>query len=265
MSLASSHDEGVGELAVLSGRLTYVAMCLTLCWGVLTATGWVRRFTGHQPLRTGHVLLAAFTLALGVLHGLSFLYLEDDVFTVARLVVPFYDGTFRHAAGIAGLELVIAVSITAGLRRGGADRRWLRFHQAGYFAIGLLAVHAWLGAVENGHLAAVWLGGITILVPPVLLSVLRVLPATALVRAGLLDAAPGPAGQPEPALLRISVDSERCHRYGVCQSEAPQVFQLAGDGRLEYEKRPGPKQTPRVEAAARACPMRAIQLQGATR
>ena len=250
--------------AALSGRLTYLCMCLTLCWGVLAATGWVRRFSGQDAIRTGHVLLAAFTLATGTLHGLTFLFLEDDPFGVADLVLPFYDGTPRHALGIIGLELVIAVSVTAGLRRGAREGRWLRFHQAGYLAIGLLAGHAWLGAISSGHLAVVWLAGLTLLVPPVLLSVLRVLPASVLARAGLVTA-PSVEPGPEPATVRVDVDVERCHAYGVCQAEAPQVFQLGQDGQLAYEKRPGAQLVPNVQAAARACPMRAIHLLGATR
>ncbi|MBE8523776.1 ferredoxin [Amycolatopsis sp. H6(2020)] len=260
----SPHDTGIAEAAALSGRLTYLCMCLTLCWGVLAATGWVRRFSGQDAIRTGHVVLAAFTLATGTLHGLTFLFLEDDPFGVADLLLPFYDGTPRHALGIAGLELVIAVSVTAGLRRTAGEGRWLRFHQVGYLAIGLLAVHAWLGAIASGHLAVVWLAGITLLVPPVLLSVLRVLPAKALARVGLV-AQPPAGADPEPATVRVDVDSERCHAYGVCQSEAPQVFQLGQDGQLAYEKRPGAQLVPNVQAAARACPMRAIHLLGATR
>ncbi len=263
----SPHDTGIVEAAALSGRLTYLCMCLTLCWGVLAATGWVRRFSGQDAIRTGHVLLAAFTLALGTVHGLTFLFLEDDPFGVADLLLPFYDGTPRHALGIAGLELVIAVSVTAGLRRGAGEGRWIRFHQAGYLAIGLLAVHAWLGAVSSGHLAVVWLAGLTLLVPPVLLSALRVLPAAVLARAGLIAPSPPAHAEagPEPATVRVDVDSHRCHAYGVCQSEAPQVFQLGQDGHLEYEKRPGAQLVPGVQAAARACPMRAIHLLGATR
>ncbi|MDQ7809200.1 ferredoxin [Amycolatopsis sp. A133] len=260
----SPHDTGIAEAAALSGRLTYLCMCLTLCWGVLAATGWVRRFSGQDAIRTGHVLLAAFTLALGTLHGLTFLFLEDDPFGVADLLLPFYDGTPRHALGIAGLELVVAVSVTAGLRRGAREGRWLRFHQAGYLAIGLLAVHAWLGAASSGHVAVVWLAGITLLAPPVLLSVLRVLPAAVLARAGLVTPPPTGPG-PEAATVRVDVDSQRCHAYGVCQSEAPQVFQLGQDGQLEYEKRPDALLVPDVRAAARACPMRAIHLLGATR
>jgi ferredoxin len=260
----SPHDIGIAEAAALSGRLTYLCMCLTLCWGVLAATGWVRRFSGQDAIRTGHVVLAAFTLATGTLHGLTFLFLEDDPFGVADLLLPFYDGTPRHALGIAGLELVIAVSVTAGLRRGAREGRWLRFHQAGYLAIALLAGHAWFGAAASGHLAVGWLAGITLLVPPVLLSVLRVLPAAVLARAGLVT--PPPAGPaPEPATVRVDVDSQRCHAYGVCQSEAPQVFQLGQDGHLEYEKSPGVQLVPDIQAAARACPMRAIHMLGATR
>jgi ferredoxin len=262
-TVSSPHDAGIAEAATLSGRLTYLCMCLTLCWGVLAAAGWVRRFSGQDAVRTGHVVLAAFTLATGTLHGLTFLFLDDDAFGVADLLLPFYDGTTRHALGIVGLELVVAVSVTAGLRRGARDGRWLRFHQFGYLAIGLLAVHSWLGAISSGHLAVVWLAGITVAVPPVVLSALRVLPAPALVRAGLI--APAPADPDDDAVLRINVDSHRCHSYGVCQSEAPQVFQLGHNGQLEYEKRPEARLTPHVRAAARACPMRAIHLLGATR
>ncbi|MEQ0563644.1 ferredoxin [Amycolatopsis sp. NEAU-NG30] len=262
----SPHDTGIAEAAALSGRLTYVCLCLALCWGVLAATGWVRRFSGQDALRTGHVVLAAFTLALGTLHGLTFLFLEDDEFGLAELLLPFYDGTPRHALGIVGLEVLVAVSVTAGVRHGAREGRWLRFHQAGYLAAGLLVAHAWLGAIASGHLAVVWLAGLTVTVPPVLLAALRVLPATLLARAGLVTA---PAAEPEPGPvapdLRIDVDSHRCHAYGVCQSEAPQVFQLGQDGRLEYEKRPDAQHAPHVQAAARACPMRAIHLLGATR
>lgn len=260
----SPHDTGIAEAAALSGRLTYVCMCLTLCWGVLAATGWVRRFSGQDAIRSGHVVLAAFTLAAGTLHGLTFLFLEDEPFGVADLLVPFYDGTPRHALGIAGLELVVAVSVTAGLRRGVRDGRWLRFHQVGYLAVGLLAGHAWLGAISSGHLAVVWLAGITLLVPPVLMSVLRVLPASVLARAGLVTPPPAEDGL-EPVTVRVDVDSQRCHAYGVCQSEAPEVFRLGQDGQLAYEKRPGAQLVPNVQAAARACPMRAIHLLGATR
>ncbi|MFI9455942.1 ferredoxin [Amycolatopsis sp. NPDC052450] len=257
----SPHDSGVRDIAALSGRFAYVTMCLTLAWGVLSATGWIRRVTGHEALRGGHVVLATFSLATGVVHGLSYLFLDDDSFGVLALLIPFAGGgVARHAAGVVGLELFIAVSVTAALGRRANGRGGQRFHQAGYFAVGLLAIHSWLGASANGQLAAVWLGGITVLTPAVVLTVLRVLPPRTLVRLGLLE---GETGRAER--VRISVDDKKCHRYAICQAEAPQVFQLQGDGQLRYLRKPGAKQVPLVQAAARACPMRAIRLQGAGR
>lgn len=74
-----------------------------------------------------------------ILHGLT-LFLEDDPFGVADLLF-FHDLTRRRALGIARLKLVIAVSVTAALRRSTREGRWLRFRQADYRAIGLLTVH----------------------------------------------------------------------------------------------------------------------------
>ncbi|GAB3721046.1 ferredoxin [Amycolatopsis oliviviridis] len=255
----SPHDSGVRDIATLSARFAYLTMCLTLAWGVLSATGWIRRVTGHEALRGGHAVLAVFSLATGVVHGLSYLFLDDDSFGVLALLIPFAGGGFaRHAAGVVGLELFIAVSVTAASRRGVAGLGRQRFHQLGYFSVGLLAIHSWLGAAANGNLATVWLGGITVLTPAVVLTVLRVLPPRTLVRLGLLD-----GGADRIKAVRISVDDKKCHSYAICQAEAPQVFQLQGDGQLRYLRKPGAKQLPLVQAAARACPMRAIHLQGA--
>jgi ferredoxin len=204
------------------------------------------------------VVLAAFALAAGALHGMSFLLLENDSFTVLTLILPI--GDFEQALGVLGMELLIAVSVAAGLRRV-VHQNHLRFHQAGYAATGLLVVHSWYGAVSAGHLAVVWLGGITALTPALLLGVLRVLPPRTLVQIGLLGATPddppafGGAGK-----LQVNVDDTLCHQYGVCQAEAPKVFQLHGEG-LEYVRRPGRGQLIQLQSAVRACPTRAIKLQ----
>jgi ferredoxin len=70
------------------------------------------------------------------------------------------------------------------------------------------------------------------------------------------------AGVPE---LRVSVDNNRCHRYGICQAEAAGVFLLTSDGRLRYDSRPPPDEHDHVLAAARYCPMQAIIVERRTR
>lgn len=64
------------------------------------------------------------------------------------------------------------------------------------------------------------------------------------------------AGRGNP--LRVTVNNRRCHRYAVCQAEAPEVFALGADGRLHYRSRPVPGQHDQVRMAARYCPMQAI-------
>nr|WP_236788313.1 ferric reductase-like transmembrane domain-containing protein [Amycolatopsis sp. GM8] len=183
-----SSDTGLRSVAQMSARISYVFMCLTLCWGVLTATGWVRNLTGRKALRGGHMVMATLTLAFGVVHAASFYFLSVGAFSIARLTVPFLpSGLARHAFGIIGLELMIAIAITAGMHRFIAYRRWLWLHRLAYLAIPLLAVHSFFGAIANGHLAVLWLGGITLLVPVVTLSVLRFLPSRALERIGLVE------------------------------------------------------------------------------
>ncbi|MEU7525572.1 ferredoxin [Saccharothrix sp. NPDC042600] len=236
-------------VAPWSGRLAYVAMCLTICWGVLTATGWVRAMPGA---RVTHRVLATFSVALGVTHALA-LAAAGTVEPFA-VVLPF--GPPRHALGVLGLELMVAVAVTAALRGAGFYWNRLPVHRLAYVAVWLCAMHAWLGAAANGSVPVLWLAGITVLVPTITLTLLRVLPPEALLRLGIRSA-PGDA---EPAAFRVSVDHGLCRHFALCQAQAPRVFRLLEDGTLRYARNPGPDQADHVAAAARACPMRAVRV-----
>lgn len=266
------HDIGVREVAAMSARLAYVFMCLTICWGILTYTGWIKRLTGHQAIRSGHMILATFTVATGFTHAIVFLLLREQGLDAFGILVPF-SGRLRHTMGILGLEIMTAILISTGLRRFIRYRNWLRFHQFAYPAFAAVVIHSWYGAIANGHLALLWLGGITVTVPAVTLAVLRFLPPRVLTRAGLLAAAPAAAETqltavepPPPApragrKVQVSVDNQRCKRYGICQAESPNLFQLMEDGRLRYVRDPDTQSRAQAQAAARSCPMQAIQLQ----
>ncbi|MEC3976045.1 ferric reductase-like transmembrane domain-containing protein [Amycolatopsis sp. H20-H5] len=181
-------DVGVRGIAAFSARLAYAFMCLTLCWGVLTATGWVRSITGRKALRSGHLALATLTLAFGIVHAICFLFLATPLFAPVQLVIPLLPGTLaRHTFGILGLELMLSIALTAGLQRWTSYRRWLWLHRLAYPAVALTALHSLFGAIANGHLALVWLGGITLLIPTLTLAVLRFLPARTLERIGLVE------------------------------------------------------------------------------
>jgi sulfoxide reductase heme-binding subunit YedZ len=60
--------------------------------------------------------------------------------------------------------------------------------------------------------------------------------------------------------IGVSVNNQRCHHYGMCQSEAGEVFQLTSDGRLHYDPHPPDQEREHVRMAERCCPMQAITI-----
>lgn len=60
------------------------------------------------------------------------------------------------------------------------------------------------------------------------------------------------------APLRVSVDRDVCQNHGQCVYAAPAVFSFDDDEELVYDAAPRDDQALQVEAAARACPVRAI-------
>lgn len=259
---ATEFDSGVKKMAQISARLAYVLMCATLSWGVLIATGWAEKLTGREGLKNGHMVLASLAIAFGCIHAFAFTLLQGAPLGIIKLILPFVDGgLFRHALGILGLEVMLAIAVLASMRHKVFYRKWLRFHQTAYIAVTITVVHSWFGAIANGNLSVLWLAGLTVLVPTATLSLARFLPPEVLVRIGMLDSERGKEpGVGEGDAMDVSVNNEKCHRYGTCQAEAPDVFQLIEDNRLTYNRRPPEEHFAQARSAARACPMRAIEI-----
>lgn len=66
------------------------------------------------------------------------------------------------------------------------------------------------------------------------------------------------APKPLEVRLKVSIDHNHCHRFAICQQEAPGVFELTVDGRLAYSALPDPRRLEAIRRAARLCPMQAI-------
>ena len=60
--------------------------------------------------------------------------------------------------------------------------------------------------------------------------------------------------------MKIYVDMDKCQHYGQCTFEAPTVFALNDDGKLEYVGDVDDALADQVEAAAYVCPMQAIEI-----
>jgi len=60
---------------------------------------------------------------------------------------------------------------------------------------------------------------------------------------------------------RVSVNNERCRRYGVCQGEAPDIFHLTTRGELRYRRTVANHELEQARGAVRCCPTMAILLE----
>ena len=67
---------------------------------------------------------------------------------------------------------------------------------------------------------------------------------------------------PEAEPVRISVDNNRCHIYGICQQEAPEVFRVSQGGSLHYTRNVPAEFAAQARQAVRCCPMQAIAIRG---
>jgi sterol 14-demethylase len=60
---------------------------------------------------------------------------------------------------------------------------------------------------------------------------------------------------------RIVVDRDLCQGHGVCENEAPDVFEVSKDGALTVlDETPGDDQRKAVEAAVKYCPTHALTI-----
>ncbi|CAB4891406.1 MAG: ferredoxin [Actinobacteria bacterium] len=60
-------------------------------------------------------------------------------------------------------------------------------------------------------------------------------------------------------MLKIHVDMEKCQHYGQCVFEAPAVFHLNDEDKLEYAATADDSQRDDIQLAIEVCPMQAIK------
>jgi ferredoxin len=59
-------------------------------------------------------------------------------------------------------------------------------------------------------------------------------------------------------MIKVNVDMAKCQHYGMCVFEAPNVFKLNDEDKLEYLATAEDSERGNVEAAIDVCPMQAI-------
>ena len=61
-------------------------------------------------------------------------------------------------------------------------------------------------------------------------------------------------------MIKIDVDMHTCQHYGQCVFEAPKIFHLNDDDKLEYLAEADDSERANVESAVDVCPMQAIRI-----
>ena len=61
-------------------------------------------------------------------------------------------------------------------------------------------------------------------------------------------------------MIKIEVDMNLCQHYGQCVFEAPNLFSLNDDGKLDYHAEADDSERDNVETAVDVCPMQAIRI-----
>ena len=61
-------------------------------------------------------------------------------------------------------------------------------------------------------------------------------------------------------MITINVDMDKCQHYGQCVFEAPDVFKLNDDDKLEFVATADDSRSSDIESAVDVCPMQAISI-----
>lgn len=250
-------QESVHLVAATVGFISYALLWLGIVWGALLRGAWANTRLRHATVGATHQLLIVCGLVLALVHALAQLAVPGGPVRWINELVPFSTTTDRWGTGLGviAIELLLAIALSTLVQRRLGYRRWRSLHTFGYLAFTLMSGHVLISGSDleswrvRGPVIGAW--AITVILALAATPWARHLPAT--------------TGRRSPArhrtgLLDIHVDSMRCTRFGFCEQEAPDLFQLRGDGELRYSRAAPVQLTETAVRAAQACPMRAIMV-----
>jgi ferredoxin/predicted ferric reductase len=250
-------QQSVHLVAASVGFLSLILLWLSAVWGTLLRVGWGLTRVRHQTLYGVHQTLTLVGLTLGLVHSLAQLAVPGGPVHLIDEWLPFTNGRdpFGIGVGVIALELFVALAVSVLIQRMLGYHRWRMLHLTAYLALTLLCAHV---LISGSDTKSVWVRGAVV---GGWLATLLLRVATTYKVAGL----PRRLTERVDARVRgrqvtVNVDPSRCVRFGFCEHEAPEIFQLRGDGRLTYRPSVPAGQLQSVVQAARVCPARAIML-----
>ena len=247
-------------MAAATGFLSFFLLWVTAMWGITLRSGWALTSVRHSTLYGTHMTLSIFGLVLGLVHAGAQLAVPLGPVAVIDEFVPFTNNSDPIGVGFGtiSLEIFIALIISVPLQKKLGYHRWRGMHALAYLAFTLVTAHALISGSDMGPVYAYG--------PVVAAWVITVVYWIATMVGAGVAKVPGPMGekinarQNRARQVTVNVDPSHCVRFGFCEHEAPEVFQLRTDGRLTYKAAVPADQVEAVIQAAQVCPARAIML-----
>jgi ferredoxin/DMSO/TMAO reductase YedYZ heme-binding membrane subunit len=240
------------------GFSSYILLFAAVCYGIVLRAGWALTRFKHATIYGTHMTLVLLGLNLGVVHGIAQMFNPIGTIGVIQVVVPFVDPTdpIGVGFGVIATELMLALTFSILIQKKLGYSKWRALHSLAYASYTLLTAHLLISGRHVLPVPAVWI--------PVVISQVVVI-GLWIFTSSQVSGNTRRMGERVGSRLRaqqatVNVDPGRCVRFGFCEHEAPQVFQLRSDGRLAYQPQVPADEIDNVIQAAKICPARAIML-----
>jgi sulfoxide reductase heme-binding subunit YedZ len=245
-------------VAAAVGFTSYALLWAAVVWGLMLRNGWAGTRMRHTTIYAIHMTVSLFGISLGLVHAAAQLAVPNGSVDLIDEFVPFTNGNDPIGVGIAtiGTELFVAAALAVGMQKKLGYSRFRAVHSMVYVAFMLVAAHALISGSDMADPLA-W-GSVlasVVLVLVLWFSTTRWASKTKRARADQMA-----ARQQSVESVTVNVDPVRCARFGFCEHEAPDVFQIRGDGRLSYQASVTVDELNPVIRAVEVCPARAIML-----
>ena len=143
-------DQFYWLLARVAGLSSYAALAIALLTGIAMRTAVLDWLGSNRAMRSLHEYTTVLWLPLGALHVLSLLLDSTARIGVVDVVLPFHSsyGTLAIGLGALSVDVLVAVTITAYLKRRMRKDVWLWIHRLAYAAFALLFLHSVLSGTD---------------------------------------------------------------------------------------------------------------------
>lgn len=252
-----SGSASVHIVAATCGFLSFFLIWVSVVWGLILRNGWISTRLRHSQIHGAHMSTAIMGLSLAFVHAGTQMAAPYATVHLIDEFVPFTNPTdpIGIGIGVISLEIMAAAALSVAIQRRMGYNRWRILHALNHVAFALVAAHILISGSDTAPIF-VWM--------PVLLAWLiaaGLWASTARQSVQARRAVGEKLGmQPRREEVIVSVDSAKCARFGFCEHEAPEVFNLLADGRLSYRVAVSMEQVNDVVRAIDVCPRRAIHL-----